>query len=212
MSLPILYSFRRCPYAMRARMGLLVAGIHVELREIVLRDKPADMLTASPKGTVPVLCLDDGRVIDESLDIMLWALEQNDPDGWLEIDRVQQVSLIEECQANFKPHLDRYKYTSRYEDAEKVEEAGKALNWLAGLSDQLGDKHWLFSDSVQMADIAIFPFVRQFAHTDMAYFEAETDPALQDWLGRAKELPVFRDSFRKYTPWQPGDNPLHFGR
>ncbi|MFT6462424.1 MAG: glutathione S-transferase, partial [Maricaulis maris] len=114
--LPILYSFRRCPYAMRGRLALDVSGLGVEHREILLRDKPQAMLDASPKGTVPVLVLDDGRVIEESLEVMLWALGQNDPENWLE-GRERSLDLIAACDDQFKPHLDRYKYATRYEGA-----------------------------------------------------------------------------------------------
>ena len=159
-------------------MGLWSAGIDVELREIVLRDKPPSMLEASPKGTVPVLILEDGTVIDESLDIMLWALERHDPEGWLDIERETQLALIADCQASFKPHLDRYKYTSRYEGADKETEAKRALDWLSGLSQRLQSSAWLFGDKLQIADIAIFPFVRQFAHADTNFFGKATDPVL----------------------------------
>ena len=211
MSLPILYSFRRCPFAMRARMGLWAAGVDVELREVVLRDKPASMLEASPKGTVPVLILEDGTVIDESLDIMLWALEHSDPEGWQDVERDAQLALISDCQENFKPHLDRYKYTSRYDGANKEVEAAKALEWLSGLSARLSTSSWLYADRVQIADIAIFPFVRQFAHADTEFFATRTAPELQDWLERAKALPVFKSTFKKFKQWQPGDPEIAFG-
>lgn len=211
MSLPILYSFRRCPFAIRARMGLWSAGVDVELREVVLRDKPASMLEASPKGTVPVLILDDGSVIDESLDIMLWALGRNDPEGWLDIEPDAQTALIHDCQNRFKPHLDRYKYTARYDDANKEAEAAKALEWLTELSERLEGHDWLFANRIQLADIAIFPFVRQFAHADTEFFSEETSEALQDWLERAKALPVFKSTFKKFKQWHPGDEEFVFG-
>lgn len=196
---------------MRARMGLWSARIDVELREIVLRNKPSEMLKASPKGTVPVLILEDGRVIDESIDIMLWALEQSDPDGWLEIEREAQLALVEDCQVRFKPHLDRYKYTSRYDGAEKEEEAAKCIDWLSELTARLARQDWLLGERLQLADIAVFPFVRQFAHTDMEVFASRTSKPLQDWLERCKALPELRSVFKKYKPWADGDEAIYLG-
>ena len=182
---PILYSFRRCPYAMRGRMALDVAGIAVEHREILLKDKPAEMLAASPKGTVPVIVRPDGGVIEESLDVMLWALEQNDPENWLTPpsgDQSEMEALIAANDGPFKHHLDRYKYDTRYEGAVASEHRAAASGHLDALEDRLGQSDQLLGDAPCLADIALFPFVRQFANTDRDWFDAQPWPNLQRWL------------------------------
>ena len=211
MSAPILYSFRRCPYAMRARMALMASGQAVRLREVVLRDKPAEMLKASPKGTVPVLVLEDGTVIDESLDVMTWALEQNDPGGWLTADG---EALIAEADGPFKEALDRYKYPNRYEDegVDKFEQRAKGREFLAKLDEILKDQTYLLGDAISKADIAIFPFVRQFANTDRAWFDAEPLPHLQRWLTGHLESDLFLSVMKKYPQWKMGDAEVDFGR
>jgi len=182
---PILYSFRRCPYAMRGRMALDAAGIAVEHREILLKDKPAEMLAASPKGTVPVVVLPDGGVIEESLDVMLWALGQNDPENWLSPpsgDRAEMDALIAANDGPFKHHLDRYKYATRYEGAVAEDHRAAASAHLNALEDRLSRSSQLFGDAPCLADIALFPFVRQFANTDRDWFDAQNWPNLQRWL------------------------------
>ncbi len=184
-ALPILYSFRRCPYAMRGRMALDVAGIEVEHREILLKNKPAEMLAASPKGTVPVVVLPDGDVIEESLDVMLWALGQNDPENWLSppsAERTEVDALIAANDGPFKHHLDRYKYDTRYEGAVASEHRAAASEHLENLEDRLSRSGQLLGDRPCLADIALFPFVRQFANTDRDWFDAQDWPNLQRWL------------------------------
>ncbi|MFA7670035.1 MAG: glutathione S-transferase N-terminal domain-containing protein, partial [Burkholderiaceae bacterium] len=158
--LPILYSFRRCPYAMRARLALAVSGTQCELREVVLRDKPAELLQASPKGTVPVLVLADGRILEQSLDIMLWALSRHDPQGWLapEVGELEQMlALIGECDGGFKHDLDRYKYPDRYEGADAMSHRESAWQWLKMLDDRLAYSAYLFGERPALADAAIMP-------------------------------------------------------
>nr|WP_321445783.1 glutathione S-transferase [uncultured Cohaesibacter sp.] len=208
MPLPLLYSFRRCPYAMRARMGLWAADITVELREIVLRDKPAHMLEISPKGTIPVLQLPDGTVIDESLDIMLWALDQHDPQEWLSPqtgDRSHMLALVEEMDGDFKRHLDRYKYDTRYEDVCADEERDLALAALSPLIDRLTRHRQLFGDRVSLCDIALFPFVRQYANTDRDWFDRAAPPHLLVWLKEHEQSDLFLSIFRKWPVWREGD-------
>ena len=165
MDVPILYSFRRCPYAMRARMALLEAGIQVELREVVLRDRPEHMMEISPKGTVPVLLLPDGTVIEESLEIMLWSLDES----WLVDD---WKALIEGNDNDFKHHLDRYKYNNRYENPLPPDEhRNEVVNILEGYNQRLTDFEYLCGDSCSISDYALAPFVRQFANTDRAWFD-----------------------------------------
>ena len=182
MALPILYSYRRCPYAMRARMALSYAGISVDIREIALKDKPAHMLQVSPKGTVPVLVLADGQVIDQSLDIMVWSLQQRDTQGWLAADAEQTQQLIAENDGVFKQNLDRYKYAIRFPEqpAEDYRRAGE--QFLAKLELRLQQSDFLFGNAVSLADIAIFPFIRQFAAVDHDWFESTDYIKLKSWL------------------------------
>lgn len=205
-ALPILYSFRRCPFAMRARMALLVSGQTVELREIVLRAKPQAMLDASPKGTVPVLVLDDGSVIDQSLDIMRWALARHDPEAWLQGD---DRALIERFDGSFKHHLDRYKYPNRHGTDPLVHRAG-GLEHLQALDQRLAARAFLCGPTRTLADIALFPFIRQFAATDQAWFDAQPLPHVQTWLAGLTGSELFDRAMLRPPPWQPGDPPLLF--
>jgi len=200
---PILYSFRRCPYAMRGRMALKTSGVAYEHREILLRDKPDAMLAASPKGTVPVIVLADGEVIEESLDVMRWALAQNDPESWLAPGDAM-FDLIAENDGPFKHHLDRYKYSNRYEDAVAAEHREAGLDYLKKLNDRLAGQAQLFGDEVSLADIAIFPFVRQFANTDRAWFDTQDLPRLQAWLAAHLASPCFADIMEKHEVWVDG--------
>ncbi len=205
---PILYSFRRCPYAMRARLALTVAGITCRLREVVLREKPPEMLAASPKGTVPVLVLPDGNVIEESLAIMEWALGQSDPQAWLSPQQGNEAdlrALIAACDGPFKQHLDRYKYPNRYGDIDPTEHRSQGHAFLTQLNDRLRAGQQLFGDRISLADIAIFPFVRQFANTDRDWFDAQALPGLQGWLTAHLGSALFTGIMHKYAQWQSGD-------
>jgi len=207
---PILYSFRRCPYAMRARMAIAKAGIACRLREVVLRDKPDEMLTASPKGTVPVIVEHNRNVIEESLDVIDWALAQNDPDAWLkpQIGTLADMrALINENDGPFKRALDRYKYPNRYEDENIIREDQRAIGetYLHSLDIRLQATNNLFGDGISLADIAIFPFIRQFANTDRDWFDAQPLPKLQAWLERHLESDLFKSIMRKYKQWETGD-------
>lgn len=198
-ALPILYSFRRCPYAMRARMAVAVSGVQVELREVVLRDKPPEMLEASPKGTVPVLVLHDGRVLEQSLDIMRWALTQSDPKGWLNHD---DQNLVLATDGPFKQALDRYKYPHRYELSDGSAYRDAALMYLGDLNDRLADATYLGGAQPAFTDIAIFPFVRQFAATDATWFAALSLPALQSWLAALVGSDLFAAIMTRYPQWK----------
>jgi glutathione S-transferase len=196
---------------MRARLALAVSSITYELREVVLKDKPAELLAASPKGTVPVLVLNGGQVIDESLQIMLWALEQNDPERWLAPARdtasaVQHLLAVND--GVFKHSLDRYKYPHRYPlesigDLQGFAHTHRALgaHALWTLENQLTEG-CLFGPSHSLADMAILPFVRQFAHTDAAWFAAQHWPRLQGWLTRFEASNIYNDVMRKTPVWQ----------
>ncbi|WP_103222270.1 glutathione S-transferase [Roseibium marinum] len=209
---PTLYSFRRCPYAMRARLAISVSGQTVELREIVLREKAPEFLNTSPSATVP--CLKHGdTVLDESLDIMLWALESSDPEHWLlpeDGDKTGMFSLIEECDGSFKHHLDRYKYDTRHPDADREEERSGASVFLRCLDDRLTAGPWLFGARPALADFAILPFVRQFANTDRDWFDGENWPELKTWLGAFETSGRFLAIMQKWPKWRAGDEPLLF--
>ncbi|MET0545252.1 MAG: glutathione S-transferase, partial [Caulobacterales bacterium] len=204
---PILYSFRRCPFAMRARMALLVSETACEIREVKLAVKPAHMLAASPKGTVPVLVLPDGTVIDESLDIMLWALGRRDPEYWLSGDA---SDLIAANDGPFKHHLDRYKYPSRY-SADPMAHRAAGLELLLPLEARLSRSGNLMGERLALADIALAPFVRQFAQTDRAWFDAQALPGLQSWLARHVASELFTRAMIRLEPWKPGDPLITFG-
>lgn len=200
--IPVLYSFRRCPYAMRARLALHAAGTRYEHREIVLRDKAPAFLEASPKGTVPVL-VDGTTVIEESLDVMNWALARNDPEGWLD---APDDGLITRNDGPFKQALDRYKYPNRH-DSDPIKERAIGLETLTQLDMRLAAHAHLTGDRPRLADIAIFPFIRQFANTDRGWFDAQPLPHLQRWLDHHLTHPRFDAIMAKFPKWQAGDPP-----
>lgn len=203
----VLYSFRRCPYAMRARLAVAVSGQRVELREILLRDKAPAFLAVSPSATVP--CLKDGeQVIDESLDVMKWALAKSDPEGWLDMPAAGH-DLIAEADGSFKQALDRTKYATRYPDADPENERAKAHVFLHRLNEQLAQAY-LFGDTPTLADMAILPFVRQFAFVDKARFDAEDWPNLSRWLEVFLASDRFQSIMTKYPKWGEGDAPTYF--
>lgn len=207
-ALPVLYSFRRCPYAMRARLALHASGVLHEHREVVLKNKPAHMLALSPKGTVPVLWLPDaaaGQVLEQSLDIMLWALRQHDPWGWLplsEADMAEALALIAHNDGPFKHHLDRYKYPKRSGLDSGDADRDLAAEWLRSRNTQLQARPFLAGDHFGLADAAIAPFVRQYAHTDPDWFSAQPWPALGRWLAAFEASPAFAAIMHKHAPWQ----------
>ena len=205
---------------MRARLAIAASGVRFELREVVLRSKPSELLTASPKATVPVLVLPDGQVIDESLDIMFWALRQSDPERWLApenatLDAMQ--ALIAENDGGFKQHLDRYKYPNRYPQEHAGNERefaqthrAKAACWLMSLDSRLARNAWLMANAASLADMAILPFVRQFAHTDADWFASQPWPGLQAWLMRWESGSLFQCVMEKYPPWQVAQSGVQF--
>lgn len=210
MSAPVLYSFRRCPYAMRARLALQASAVDVELREILLKDKPAALLQASAKGTVPVLVLADGTVLEQSLDIMLWALGRHDPLGWLPLDALalsDALACIASNDGVFKQALDRYKYPTRFGLSDGLAaraQAGVVLqSWEQRLQRQpfLAGAHW------GLADAAIAPFVRQFAHTDVAWFAQRDWAHLARWLSAFEASAAYAAVMQKEPPWAAGDAP-----
>ncbi|HQT30657.1 MAG TPA: glutathione S-transferase [Thiobacillus sp.] len=205
--LPVLYSFRRCPYAIRARLALKLAGIAVDVREIALRDKPDAMLALSPKGTVPVLHLPDGRVLEQSLDIMRWALGQADAATWRMDDATGQA-LIALNDGAFKQLLDGYKYAS----PSSAQSAGHARDaavelFVAPLNRRLAQTRNLLGEAPALADLAIVPFIRQFAGVDPDGFLAAPFPALRRWLDAWTHSALFVSIMPRLDPWQPGDPP-----
>lgn len=211
-ALPVLYSFRRCPYAMRARLALAAAEQACELREVALKNKPAEMLAASPKGTVPVLLPGDGTVLEQSLDVMLWALRRNDPLRWLQPDAgalPDMLALVAECDDSFKPLLDRYKYPDRHPDGgEPARELG--ARFLRDLEDRLSASPQLTGGHATLADAALMPFVRQFAMVDAAWFAAQPWPRLQAWLDGWTGSALFERVMGKYAPWKTGEPGVRF--
>ena len=210
-SLPVLYSFRRCPYAMRARLGLLFADRQVVLREIVLKNKPTQLLAISPKGTVPVLQLSDGTVIEESREIMIWALEQNDPQTLLNVEILEKaMTLIAKNDTEFKHWLDRYKYADRHLEMTQTEYRQKGEEFLQILEALLVKNTYLLGGRASIADIGIMPFVRQFAHVDRDIFYSLPYPNVQQWLQYWLEQPLFMTAMTRYQTWQEEDNPVIF--
>lgn len=184
MSAHLLYSFRRCPYAMRARMALRYSGVPLNTIEVSLKAKPADMLVASPKGTVPVLVCADGRVIEQSLDIMRWALACNDPDNWLQSGNPLIEQLLDENDRIFKVQLDRYKYAIRYPEYPMEHYRAQGQSFLLRLETLLSHSPYLTGDTLSLADVALAPFVRQFAHVDRDWFTQAPYSHLRAWLER----------------------------
>lgn len=204
---PILYSFRRCPYAMRARLAIAASGQRVELREIVLRDKAPEFLATSSSATVP--CLKDGElIIDESLDVMNWALGKSDPESWLDMP-AEGDDLIAEADGPFKQALDRTKYATRYPDADPEQQRAKAHDFLHRLNARI-TQPFLYGDTPSLADMAILPFVRQFAFIDKARFDTEDWPNLSRWLEAFLASDRFQSIMTKYVKWEDGHPPIHF--
>ncbi len=197
MPLPILYSYRRCPYAMRARMAIKYANISVDIRDIALKEKPAEMLIASPKGTVPVLVLQDGQVLEQSLDIMYWALQQRDIDGWLTADKPLTQRIIAENDGSFKQALDKYKYAIRFPEQSVEFYRAQAEVFLQKLERLLAKSVFLLGDKVSLADIALFPFIRQFSGVDPVWFEAAAYLKLKAWLKQLVDSDLFVDIMQK---------------
>lgn len=211
--LPILYSFRRCPYAMRARLAVASSKQSVELREVVLRDKPAEMLEASPKATVPVLIDTDHKVIDESRDIINWALGKNDPERWLDYSEeiiCQMHALIERMDGPFKTNLDRYKYANRHEGVDGLQERDKACEFLWELNERLEGQTYLFGERFCLADGSILPFIRQFAHVDREWFWAQDWKNLIAWLDRFLVSEAFLNIMTKYPRWDSNSKGIIF--
>ena len=209
---PVLYSFRRCPYAMRARMALYKANIKCEHREVVLKEKPESMLLLSEKGTVPVLLTTDNKVIEQSNDVMHWALNQNDPDNWLDEDAAQSQYLIDFNDNEFKHFLDRYKYYVGYPEHSQEYYRENAESFLQVIEKKLAENNnvALLGDRITFVDIAIFPFIRQFARVDLDWFQSCPYKSVIKWLGNLEESDLFKNCMKKYTQWLPEHEPVYF--
>ena len=203
VSLPILYSFRRCPYAIRARLALLHSRSKVELREVVLRDRPLSLLEYSPKGTVPVLVLPNGEILEESMDIMLWCISEDMLIGdWKE--------LVELNDNEFKGNLDRYKYPDRFDDVTSMEfHRNKCLEILNSFNQRL-DGGFLMGNGLSIADLVLVPFIRQFANTDRGWFEQQDIPNVKRWMNGILQSELFISSMTKYDQWHEGDELTYF--
>jgi glutathione S-transferase len=203
---PVLYSFRRCPYAIRARMALLVSGITCEIREVKLSAKPPELLAVSAKATVPVLVLPDGQVIDEGLDIMRWALAHHDPENWLTGD---DLALITDNDGPFKYHLDRYKYPHRM-GADPCQHRSVCVALLGEVEHRLAANANLCGEDRSLTDYAIMPFVRQFAETDRSWWDAQPLPGVQRWLSALCGSQLFAAAMVRHAFWTAGDAPIAF--
>jgi len=210
---PILYSFRRCPYAIRARMAIKLAKITCELREVFLNNKPEQMIAISNKGTVPVLLLPDGKVIDESLDVMLWALKHSDPENWLQVNNTETIALINEYDFEFTVHLDHYKYHVRYPEKSQYYYRICAEKFIKKLEKRLQQHSGkgLIIDRISLADVAIFPYVRQFAHVDWSWFSQSEYIQLKQWLEKFEASSLFKSVMDKYNPWKETNRVILFG-
>jgi len=194
-------------------MGLAYAGIDFQVREVDLKHKPQAMLDISPKATVPVLLISDRVVLEESLDILLWSLSENDPDGWRDYSAdllVQMAELIDENDNVFKEHLDHYKYSDRFPDGTRQSYRGQGEEFLEKLDSRLSGSPFLFGEKISYADVGIFSFIRQFSNVEPSWFLSAPYPYLRIWLSSFLESELFQTVMKKYKPWQSGDANLHF--
>lgn len=207
-----MYSFRRCPYAIRARLAIAISVVEVEMREVALSNKPQELIDCSAKATVPVLQLADESVIDESRDIMLWALEKNDPDNWLPVDKndIEETNrLIDYNDDEFKQCLDKYKYASRYPEMKMEAYRQQGEFFLKELENKLSKTKFLLNNTISLVDIAIFPFIRQFAYVDKDWFDIAEYINLQLWLNNLLNSSLFHEVMHKQSEWKsPGNEKL----
>ncbi|GHE81351.1 glutathione S-transferase [Thalassotalea profundi] len=213
MTLPILYSLRNCPYAMRARLAIYKSTIAIELRDVVLTDKPTAMLAASPKGTVPIVVLPSGQVIDESLDVMLWALSEKDPNNLLlstteNLD--EMLVLINQFDQEFKQALEQYKCAKRYHESNLVQYRQACETYIQQLEKRLTTYKYFFGDQESLADIALLPFIRQFARVERQWYLQSPYPKLKQWLNRYLQSPMFTKIMTKYPLWTEQSDQIIF--
>ncbi len=205
-NLPILYSFRRCPYAMRARMAIHISQQKCEIREVLLKDKPPSMMEYSAKGTVPVLVLQSGKVIDESLDVIDWALNLNDPYNWKRSkDLGKTKELIKINDGDFKFHLDRYKYSKRYENEDPNFHREKCLTFIKMINEELKDSKYIYDNEISYIDISLLPFIRQFRIADNDWFDELPYENVKSWLSNFIDSKLLKSVMPKYDLWKKGD-------
>ena len=210
--MPILYSFKRCPYAMRARMALYLSDISCELREVSLKNKPPSMIKLSPKGTVPVMLLENGKVIDESIDIINWCLEQKFffEDKLSKSETLYTERTISLFDSTFKFHLDRYKYSSRYNDVDESHHRECCFNILKEIELYINDSNhdWFFTNSINKIDIAILPFIRQFRIANSEWFDNNEEiPKVKKWLSKFLKSTILKNVMINYKVWDE-DSPV----
>ena len=213
MRMPVLWSFRRCPYAMRARLAVDASQQQVKLREILLRDKPDAFVAISPKATVPVLQCDDDNVLEESRDIMFWALESNDPEGWLDIWHqapTEVTRFFDRLDGSFKADLDRYKYASRYDADAALKHRDAGVIFIAELDHILAQQPALSGAKLGLLDYACLPFIRQFRIADSEWFDQQNWPHLHPWLQSFFASARFERVMQKYSPWCDGEQGVDF--
>ena len=203
---PILYSFRRCPYAMRARFSIRISQIKIELREVMLKKKPKDFLKFSNDGTVPILIQRDNTTIQESLDIVFWALKFNK--NLNELKKIDNYNFLKFCDTEFKHNLDRYKYPTRYENVDPNFYRNKNIKFLKLLNKKLSLSKFLLTDKLSFLDFCIFPFIRQYRNVDQLWFNHLNLSYLNNWFSFIVESQEFDDIMKKYKVWEPSDSPL----
>jgi len=209
---PILYTFRRCPYAMRARFAIRSSKIIVEIREIKLQEKPLEFLKLSPKGTVPVLITNSGEVLEESMDIIYWALNKNDPHKWLakgKLENQEIIKLLDDLENKFKPNLDKYKYPSRFSGVDQFFHRDKNLCFLKKLNCYLENNKSLNCEHLSLLDYTIFPFVRQFRNVDQDWFDKLNFIFLNKWINQIIDSKDFSSIMKKFKKWEPNDVPIY---
>ena len=209
---PVLYTFRRCPYAIRTRMAIKSSQITVEIREIELKNKPREFLELSPKGTVPVLLTDSGQVLEESLDIINWALDSNDPNNLLSecnLSKSQFKELLKKLDDDFKINLDKYKYPNRYQGVDRNFNRDANLNFLANLDNLLKKSKYINCNHLTLIDYLIFPFIRQFRNVDENWFDCLNFNYLKKWLNKLMESEDFKSIMKKYTVWNSNQIPIY---
>ena len=209
---PILYSFRRCPYAMRARLAIKASGLIVEIREVELKNKPKEFLNISPKATVPIVCISSKQIIEESLDIMEWALKINDPLKLLKhekLNRIEIHSILNKLENEFKQNLDRYKYSSRFDLPNPKLYRDKNLQTLNEFNNLLQNNKGICSSNLSLLDYAVFPFIRQFRNVNSVWFDSLELKFLQTWLYELIDSDEFSSIMKKYEIWKPNQKPIY---
>ena len=209
---PILYSFRRCPYAMRARLAIKASGLIVEIREVELKNKPKEFLNISPKATVPIVCISSKQIIEESLDIMEWALKINDPLKLLKnekLNRIEIHSILNKLENEFKQNLDRYKYSSRFDLPNPKLYRDKNLQTLNEFNNLLQNNKGICSSQLSLLDYAVFPFIRQFRNVNSVWFDSLELKFLQTWLYELIDSDEFSSIMKKYEIWKPNQKPIY---